>query len=42
MPEAFRETAKGGLANTPTGRNIMKELKNRAKRSERERSDDGA
>ena len=26
MPEKHRETAKGGLAQTPTGRKIMKEL----------------
>ncbi len=26
MPEKFRETAKGGLATTPTGRQIMKRL----------------
>ncbi|WP_336789124.1 L-serine ammonia-lyase, iron-sulfur-dependent, subunit alpha [Paenibacillus sp. MMO-177] len=26
MPESLRETAKGGLAQTPTGRKIMKEL----------------
>lgn len=26
MPEKYRETAKGGLAQTPTGRKIMKEL----------------
>lgn len=26
MPEAHRETARGGLAQTPTGRKIMKEL----------------
>lgn len=27
MPEAYRETARGGLARTPTGQNIMADLK---------------
>jgi len=31
MPEKHRETAKGGLARTPTGRAIMEELKQRKK-----------
>src|SRR5690606_17167775 len=26
MPEMYRETAKGGLAKTPTGKQIMKDL----------------
>src|SRR5690606_29618842 len=26
MPQAYRETAQGGLANTPTGRRIMNDL----------------
>ena len=26
LPAAFRETAEGGLAQTPTGRKIMEEL----------------
>ncbi|MGG2995578.1 L-serine ammonia-lyase, iron-sulfur-dependent, subunit alpha [Paenibacillus macerans] len=31
MPSRHRETAQGGLAQTPTGRKIMKELRNRKK-----------
>ncbi|RRJ64160.1 L-serine ammonia-lyase, iron-sulfur-dependent, subunit alpha [Paenibacillus oralis] len=31
MPSRHRETAQGGLAQTPTGRKIMKELRNRRK-----------
>jgi L-serine dehydratase len=31
MPERHRETAKGGLAQTPTGRNIIKELRQKGK-----------
>ncbi|HEU1276570.1 TPA: L-serine ammonia-lyase, iron-sulfur-dependent, subunit alpha, partial [Streptococcus pneumoniae] len=26
MPTAFRETAEGGLATTPTGRRLQKEI----------------
>lgn len=32
MPEKHRETAKGGLAQTPTGRKIMKELYGKGKK----------
>lgn len=32
MPEKHRETAKGGLARTPTGRKIMEELKRKNKK----------
>jgi L-serine dehydratase len=30
MPSIFRETAEGGLATTPTGKRIAKELAKRA------------
>lgn len=33
MPEAHRETAKGGLAQTPTGRAILSELRSKGGRS---------
>jgi L-serine dehydratase len=32
MPEKHRETAKGGLAQTPTGKKIMKDLYGKAQR----------
>jgi L-serine dehydratase len=31
MPEKHRETAKGGLAQTPTGKKIIKDLKKQRK-----------
>jgi len=32
MPDRHRETAKGGLARTPTGQNIARSLKEKSKR----------
>lgn len=41
MPEALRETAKGGLAGTPTGRHITEELSRKGARKENDPGAEG-
>ncbi|WP_199614369.1 L-serine ammonia-lyase, iron-sulfur-dependent, subunit alpha [Paenibacillus alkalitolerans] len=40
MPEKHRETAKSGLATTPTGKRIMEELRSRKRTAAREEDDE--